>query len=124
MNESKFRSLGEWFSREEMVWRGRKCKWRKWVNSDNGGRKKSEEEGLKLKDEDKGDEVKKTQQLKFDWVNSVHSQKKKKIWEIFLFCSFLKERKIKRDEWKKKFQRFSKTDDINFKKNSILEAKK
>ena len=94
------------------------------MNSDNGGRKKSEEEGLKLKDEDKGDEVKKTQQLKFDWVDSVHSQKKKKNWEIFLFCSFLKERKIKRDEWKKKFQRFSKTDDINFKKNSILKEEK
>ena len=95
------------------------------MNSDNGGRKKSEEEGLKLKDEDKGYEVKKTQQLKFDWVNSVHSQKKKKkFWEIFLFCSFLKERKIKRDEWKKKFQRFSKTDDINFKKNSILNVEK
>ena len=147
MNESKFRSLGEWFSREEMVWRGRKCKWRKWVNSDNGGRKKSEEEGLKLKDEDKGDEVKKTQQLKFDWVDSVHSQKKKKFLRNFFVLFFFKREKNKKgwmkkkiskifkDRWhqfqekfnfggkKIKFQRWSRTKGIIFQKKKVWNSK-
>ena len=39
MNESKCRSLGKLFSREEMVWWGRKCKWKKEMNSGNGGKK-------------------------------------------------------------------------------------
>ena len=49
MNESKLGSLGRWFPREEMVKWGRKCKWKKRVNSDNGGREKSEEGRAKKK---------------------------------------------------------------------------
>ena len=47
MNESKFRSLGKWFSKEEMVWEWRKWKWKKLVNSNNGERRESEEGELK-----------------------------------------------------------------------------
>ena len=49
MNEIKFRSLGKWFSMEEMVRWWRKCKWKKLVNSNNGGRRESEEGEVKKK---------------------------------------------------------------------------
>ena len=74
------RGLGKWFSREEMVWRGRKCKWMKCVNSNTGEREKS---AGKKKDEDKErGRVKNSppsfllellSQLRFDWVFAVNS---------------------------------------------------
>ena len=43
MSEGMLRSLGKCFFREEMVQGRRKSKWKKEVNSDNGGRRKKEE---------------------------------------------------------------------------------
>ena len=44
MVEIKYRSLEKWCYKQEMVWKWRKYKWKKLVNSNNGGRRESEEE--------------------------------------------------------------------------------
>ena len=60
------RGLGKWFSREEMVWRGRKCKWMKCVNSNNGEREKSA--GKKKRWRQRKREGQKFPPLFFTWV--------------------------------------------------------
>ena len=110
MNESKFRSLGKWFVRKEMVWGGRKFKWRKYVNSDNEGRKKSEEGGVKTKRwrQRRWGPKNSAPRVYFTWVAESTLQKKLIIFFIlfFFFNFFLK----KRDEKKKLFKDFLKTD--------------
>ena len=77
MSEGKWRSLGKCFFREEMVsWR-RKFKWKKEVNSDNGGRKLKEERKVKKNKKEK---------TKKDVPNSPHPCFKKKF--LFSFLSF------------------------------------
>ena len=121
------RGLGKWFSREEMVWRGRKCKWMKCVNSNNGEREKSA--GKKKRWRQRKREGQKFPPLFFTWVAestqvwlSFLSQLLKKKFEkilcfvlYFYFYFFLKEEKRN-----KLFKDFQRQDDINFKSNSIL----
>ena len=77
MSEGKWRSLGKCFFTEEMVsWR-RKFKWKKEVNSDNGGRKLKEERKVKKNKKEK---------TKKDVPNSPHPCFKKKF--LFSFLSF------------------------------------
>ena len=87
------RGLGKWFSREEMVWRGRKCKWMKCVNSNNGEREKSAGKKKKMKTKKEGgSKIPPPLFYLSFWVNSgltefSQSTLKKKIWENSLFCS-------------------------------------
>ena len=122
------RGPGKWFSREEMVWRGRKCKWMKCVNSNNGEREKSAGKKKKMKTKKEGgSKIPPPLFYLSCWVNSgltefSQSTLKKKIWENSLFCSlFLFIFFFKKEEKRNKlFKDFQRQDDINFKSNSIL----
>ena len=53
MIEIKFKSLEEWFSKQEMVWKKRKCKGKKAWNSNNGGRGRKKKKKKKKKEKKK-----------------------------------------------------------------------
>ena len=82
MVEIKFSSLEKWFSKKELVWKWTKCKRKKLVNSDNEGRRESEEEEVEKNEDNmkkKGAKFKRSHellsQLMFDRVELVNSQK-------------------------------------------------
>ena len=122
------RGLGKWFSREEMVWRGRKCKWMKCVNSNNGEREKSAGKKKRWRQR-KREGQKFPPPLFFTWVaestqvwlSFLSQLLKKKFEKILCFVLYFYLFFFKKEEKRNKlFKDFQRQDDINFKSNSIL----